>query len=260
MARHAHRQQRSRSVLGLVLVFAIIAGVAALLVPHHSGDVAHAQIVTGDNTSNKTSTISSGTTCTITSFAVGSSPNRLLLVGVSWSSSTVSVIGVTFGAQSLSAVANSRATNAAGLRTELWSLVAPNNTTANIVVTMSATTSGVAGASSWSGVSQTTPLGTPFIAANTSNSNGAGSRPGGNISASLVHDSLQTDLALDVVAAAGSGSVSGLTGDQTQLYNTTGGTAVTGAGSRDNDGTYHLERDRKQSRLGIHARPSHRAA
>ena len=166
-------RQPNRTAFALVLACGIIAGiVGAIVASSGTGGVALAAIVSGDNTTNKTCTISSGTTCTITSFAVGSSADRLLLVGVSWSSSTVTVSTVTFGAQSLTAVTNSRATNAAGVRTELWSLVAPNNATNNIVVTMSSTTSAVVGASSWSGVDQTTPLGTPVIASGQANGSG----------------------------------------------------------------------------------------
>jgi hypothetical protein len=88
---------------------------------------------------------------TISNFNVGGGSNRLLLVGISANSNTVS--SVTFGGTQLSMAVSSYNNNDA----EFWYLVSPTGT-ANIVVTMAGATSAVIGAYSLAGVDQANPI------------------------------------------------------------------------------------------------------
>ena len=106
----------------------------------------------------------SGTTLssiTLSSFNVGTSNNRLLVVGVE--ASDASVNSITFGGTSLTKEVSSSTNNHA----EFWYLVNPSGT-GNIVVTMSAPTQIVVGAYALSGVDQTTPIPTSTTNHNTS--------------------------------------------------------------------------------------------
>lgn len=96
--------------------------------------------------------------------------NRLLLVGVSLNianSPTSGVVGVTYGGTPLNLVG---AHNDAGgtRRVEMWSLLAPATGTVNVVVTVNVPATQfegvVAGATTFTGVDQTVPLGT-FVSA-----------------------------------------------------------------------------------------------
>lgn len=104
----------------------------------------------------------SATTVTISSFVVGSGSNRLLLVGVSMNNhggdGPTQVDTVTFGGAGLTLIGT--VTNSDDARLEIWKLVAPVVSTADIVVTVDRNTGGcgiVAGAMSFTGVHQSTP-------------------------------------------------------------------------------------------------------
>lgn len=92
------------------------------------------------------------------SHTVGSGSNRVLIVGVSLRDANVSVSNITYGGTGLTFIGSS---NEAGLdvRIEMWRLIAPATGTANIVVTLSAAKRIVGGATSFTGVNQTTPNG-----------------------------------------------------------------------------------------------------
>jgi len=99
------------------------------------------------------------TSLTISHATAGS--NRLLLVGVSihnFASETVS--GITYNGVALTQVGSS--TNATDARVEIWRLIAPPTGTYDVVITFSAELSSVAraGVMTFTGVNQTTPLGT----------------------------------------------------------------------------------------------------
>jgi hypothetical protein len=104
------------------------------------------------------------TSVTITNFVVGAGANRLLLVGVSWrqGSDTNHPTGVTFGATALAESGEYFDNSNDNRGVSFWYLIAPASTTANIVVTFSADNNRgvVIGAASFTGVHQTTPLGT----------------------------------------------------------------------------------------------------
>ncbi|HEX9638719.1 MAG TPA: C25 family cysteine peptidase, partial [Acidobacteriota bacterium] len=104
-----------------------------------------------------------GTASSLTfSLTVGSSGNgRLLIVGVSIrNSGSQTVSSVTYNGVNLTQVG--ARSNSAHARIEIWRLVAPATGANNVVVTMSAAARFVAGAASFTGVNQTTPVGTFF--------------------------------------------------------------------------------------------------
>ncbi len=101
------------------------------------------------------------------SHSTGQNSNRMLLVGVSlrgYGGSVASVFSVTYGGSPL--FGGSALTKVGSYsirhnsRVELWRLVNPASGARNIEVTLSGTgTSFITGATSWSGVHQTTPVG-----------------------------------------------------------------------------------------------------
>jgi hypothetical protein len=100
-----------------------------------------------------------------------SGSNRLLLVMVQWNqpNNSETVSSVTYGGTALTQVGSNVVAGGSGLDrcTALFRLTAPATGTANIVVTMSAACTFFAGAVSFTGVDQTTPLGTPQTATTT---------------------------------------------------------------------------------------------
>ena len=159
-----------------------------------------------------------GTTSPITvSHPTGSGTNRLMLVGISGarSSGTVAVSGVTYGGVALSLVG----TQAYAAYQKIWiyQLVAPATGTADVVVTFSTAPNGgaVVGVVTFTGVNQSTPLGT-FVSAQ-----GTSTTPSVNVSSAtgeLVFDTVNHYWPLTVGA------------NQTQRWNTGSGN-IYGAGS-----------------------------
>jgi uncharacterized repeat protein (TIGR01451 family) len=103
------------------------------------------------------------------SHTTGNGSDRLMLVGISVANSSVNqstVSTVTYASQSLTLVGSVIADAAASgtsarPRTEIWSLVNPPSGTANVVVTLNTGTRAItAGATTFTGVNQSTPLGT----------------------------------------------------------------------------------------------------
>ena len=88
------------------------------------------------------------------SFTVPSGTDRFLTVGIS-TTANVTVASVNFGAQVLT---RQQQVAAGGVRSETWTLVAPNVGTANVTVTLSGPAPVIAGAVSYTGVDQVTPI------------------------------------------------------------------------------------------------------
>ena len=157
------------------------------------------------------------------SHTTGSGANRLLLVGVVWrnTSTAIPISGVTFNGTTMTQVGtNTALTNR---RLAIYSLVnPPASTTGNVVVTLSGSTNAtdiVAGAANFSGVDQTTPLGT-FATASSS----SGTTP------SVAVTTVANDLVFDTVVAA-NGTLTVGSG-QTSRWNVTPTTAnITSGGS-----------------------------
>ena len=122
--------------------------------------------------------------------------DRLMLVGVAMDANAGPIVNnVTYGGQSLTLV-GSRVGGSAPVRIEIWKLVNPNAGTANVVVNLSKNADGVSvGATTFTGVDQTTSLGTFVSAIGTSNA------PTVNVS------SAAGELVYDVVAGKDAGTL-----------------------------------------------------
>ena len=144
--------------------------------------------------------------------------NRILIVGVSFKN-TSSVTGVTYGGEALTLVPNS-GQSTTGRRVELWYKVAPLENTNTVVVTMPSSIHTIAGATSWTEVHQTTPLGAAatFTATSTTPSVSVLSGSG--------------DVVVDTMVAPSSPTVDG---SQTHRWSLPQG-GTYGAGSSENGG------------------------
>jgi uncharacterized repeat protein (TIGR01451 family) len=188
-----------------------------------------AQVVL-DATSSSTAMMTGAGNHTLTfNHATSATANRLLLVGISMNISGVTgatVTGVTYGGTALTSV-GSQNDAAPSRRVEIWSLPAPaSGATNSIVITVSLPAAGTvglsAGATTFTGVDQTTPLGT-FVSAN-----GAA----GTFS-QLDVPSVVNGMVLDTLAIGGNRTVT-VPGPQASQWNlSTGGlgTDVRGTGS-----------------------------
>ena len=147
------------------------------------------------------------------SHTVGSGVDQILIVGLS--TDTTVVNSVTYGGQALTLI-GSQDDPGGSSRVELWYLLAPPTGTNDIVATFADTTRAIGGATSWSGVNQTTPLGTAVFAS------------GSDGSATVTVTSSVGEVVVDALSANGNTATPG-TG-QTQRWNLNQG-GLTGAGS-----------------------------
>jgi len=91
------------------------------------------------------------------SHATGSGLNRVMIVGVSIRTTTVSVSAITYGAQSLAFIRADTHVSAT-IRSELWYLIAPNLGTATVNVALSGSSKATGGSCTYTGVDQTSPI------------------------------------------------------------------------------------------------------
>jgi uncharacterized repeat protein (TIGR01451 family) len=202
----------------------VIAGIFILV----SAAFVQAQVAV-DTTTFGTAELTGSGSPTLTVSHTTAGTNRLLLVGVSiniTNNTATTVTGVTYGGTALTKVG---AHNDAGntRRVEQWYMLAPPTGTANVVVTVnipSAVTEGVvAGATTFTGVDQTVPLGT-FVSAD-----------GANAGYSQLNvTSVVNGMILDTLAISGGDAIT-VPGPQVSQWNTqsggNGNTDVTGEGS-----------------------------
>ncbi len=200
MSRRASRRQASRPAVAVLLaLLAILAArpaVGAILVDA-------ASTARGYNTGSLT-----------WSHSVGAGPDRALVVGVS-NSSNAQVRRVTYGGTPLTLVV-SRVGGGGNTRVSLWILVAPPSGPADVVVTLNGTEDIAAGAVSFTGVEQGTPVG------------GSASRRGTSALASVTIASAPEEVVVDAVAARGNALTITPGAGQTPLWN-----LDTGAGGND---------------------------
>lgn len=135
--------------------------------------------------------------------------DRILIVAVGIFSTQVTVLGVTYNAVAMTSIASIRT---GGAFLELWQLVAPAIGTNNVEVTLSdpPDRSQAVGAMSFTGVDQSTPLGTPV----------SGGGTGSDNLTSLIVASAVADLVIDGVAEQPDGAFGTLTvgAGQTERY------------------------------------------
>lgn len=171
-----------------------------------------------DAATSSSSTASS--TLTFSHTVAGS--DRVLMVGVSWQTGAVNnatVTGVTYNGVAMTLVDEQAPPDPFNqtLGASLWRLVAPATGTHNVVITISNTSDVIlGGATSWTGVDQTTPLGTSAKATAQS-----GTTATVNVSSATGEVVVDVVIGLDPISV-GAG--------QTSRYATTG-IGLTGAGS-----------------------------
>jgi outer membrane lipoprotein-sorting protein len=124
-------------------------------------------ITTGATTSAATTTAQTSLTF---SHTVASGADRILVVSVAISDNNTSINSVTYGGQALTFLESEVQSGGGGVKTELWYLVAPTQGTANVVVQTASAETIVAGATTFYGVDQVQPFGSPATAAGTGNS------------------------------------------------------------------------------------------
>ncbi|MCZ4312787.1 DUF4347 domain-containing protein [Comamonadaceae bacterium G21597-S1] len=173
-----------------------------------------------------TSQSSDGTTTATTSFNfahnVNGGSDRLLLVSLVLGNSSSSATAVTYNGTALTLVATQNSPTD-HVRVELWSLVAPTVAAGTVNVTLSSATTLVAGATSYSGVDQSTPLGAAVKGS------------GNSATASVVVPASSGDLVVDIVGARQVSSFA-LGANQTQNFAQTQGTgaaALSGLSTRE---------------------------
>ena len=142
------------------------------------------------------------------SHTVGTGNNRILIVGVSLAdTSTNFVTGITYGGTALTRIGTgSRISGGYYYYTEMWYLLSPAGGTNTITVNVSNTASITAGATSFTGVNLSSPLGT-FVSAN-------GSSRNPSVSATTVAG----DMVMDTMTTRGGRTCTVGTG-QTVLWN-----------------------------------------
>lgn len=160
---------------------------------------------------------------TISSYAVSSGSNRALVVTVAIETNSRTVSGITFNTSEAFTLKSTHThTPGAGplFRVEIWHLVAPSVTTADIVISLSGGTAKFSGGvTQATGVDQTTPLGTAV------ESGAATANP-----SVTVTDGATGDLVLDILheaagtATAGAGQTSRYDNIGLEFYFTHGST------------------------------------
>ena len=131
-----------------------------------------------------------GTTCTQPFTTSGS--NRLLTVGVCVRNGAAAVSGVTYNGVALTQYAT--VTRGGTQKLDIWRLIAPATGSNDVVVTMAAESPFSVGIVSYTGVDQTTPLGT------SANATGAGGTPTVDVASGA------TELVLDFVCQSDDGT------------------------------------------------------
>lgn len=161
-----------------------------------------------DSTTN-----ANGITALLTwSHTVGMGNSRLLIVGTAHRDGNMSVTSVTYGGTALTSIGSQNGPGNQNQAT-LWYLINPPTGTANISVSLSGSKDVTAGAASFTGVNQTTPLGT------------LNSLSGTSTTASVVVSSAAGEVVIDAVAANGDAVSLTAAGGQSVLWNIGTGTA-----------------------------------
>ena len=199
--------------------------------------------------------VSTSNTLTISSFTTGSGSNRLMLVGISVSDSEAALDGsnfvssVTYNGVALTQVCEARTASPENddARAWIYRLINPPSVTANVVVTLnqavnSSTGSLKAGVATFTGVDQTTPLGTCVKDEDDSTT------------MSVTVSSAAGELVFDVFASenAGSTMVASPAG-RVQQWNVTGGPDSDGGGASTAPGAASVQLDWTRSGSASHS-------
>jgi hypothetical protein len=156
----------------------------------------------------------------------GSGSNRIMIVGVSIKSSTVSVSSITYGAQSLTKI-RSDFNSGGSIRSELWYLIAPASGTATVTVNLSGYAAATGGSCTYTGVAQTSPID------NSNGGSGSSTSPSQSVTVNTANSFL-----IGHVAISGNAAVSSEGSGQTQRWDQSIPGANRGHGSEQGpDGT-----------------------
>jgi uncharacterized repeat protein (TIGR01451 family) len=217
---------------------AILPRVLGLLLVLVGATLSHAQVAVDATTFNSGQLVGAGTVTLTIPHTTVATTTGLLLVGVSINithDSTTIVNSVTYGATALTLLG---AHNDAGLtrRVEMWSLLAPASGTFNVNVNVNIPTNVtegvVAGATTFTGVDQTVPLGTFVSADGAAGGCVASANPTSACNSQLDVPSVVNGMVFDTLATGGAPTVT-VSNPQVQQWNVSTG----GGGNRDVTGT-----------------------
>jgi len=158
----ANRKQRPLEQLAKRAALVAVAAICGVATPVHAQSFKVGSFTKSVTTAvtvqaGATSTSSNGTTSlTIAAFDPGSNLNRLLVVGLSTAGAPTGV-SVTYGGVALTLATGTSVTNGS-THTEIWYLVNPSSTAADIVATWTGSVAAVLGAVAFNNVDQTTPI------------------------------------------------------------------------------------------------------
>jgi hypothetical protein len=157
-----------------------------------------------------------GATTVTWTHIVGSSSNRLMLIGVSIRTTTVTVSSITVGSQSATFIrGDNQSTN---IRAEVWYLKNPTSGSQTVTVTLSASSKACGGSCTYTGVDQTNTFDT------NAGNNGSSTTPNATITLAGA-----SEWTFHNIAWQGTATVSSHDSGQTHRWNqvTTGGAAST---------------------------------
>ena len=157
------------------------------------------------------------TSCTSLTFALTTSgSDRLLIVGAGWGDTTGSITGVTYNSVALTSV--TVVNNSSDANSHMWQLIAPNTGANNVVISASETMSElVGGAVTFTGVDQTTPLGT------------AATNSGNSTTITVTVSSATDEIVIDAMAFGNTGAT--VDASQTARWDRDGSVLTSGGGS-----------------------------
>jgi hypothetical protein len=201
-----------KSALKIILTLMFMGGLLLMAIPTFAA-------ISFD--SNSSSQEDNPTTNLSWSHTVGNGPSRILIVGLSIKDA-VTANTVTYNVTSTLTRIDSQASPGSKNSVELWYLLSPPSGTANIDVTLSSIAKIVAGAISYSGVDQFTPLG-PFVG-----------NSGTNNLATATVSSAAGEIVFDTVSVEGQAPTTTAGAGQTEQWNRltgSGGSDLVGGGS-----------------------------
>jgi hypothetical protein len=199
---HSHHTDKLLASSGLLKRLASAIGASVVfLVGVLCPTLSHGQVTPLSTTTGVSTTTAAITIAHTTSAA----SNRLMLVGISHTKDDPTINSVTYGGVALTALGTAQASD---FRTRIYSLIAPASGTANVVVTFSARPSkgAIVTVSTYSGVNQTTPLGTLAAA---SGDSATPSVAVTSVSGDLVHDVLTTETGSGTITAGAGQTLNG---------------------------------------------------
>ncbi len=158
-------------------------------------------------TVNNTATGQAGASSLTFSLTTNAGPNRVLVVAVAQEFTGVSVSGITYNSQALTQITTGVNNNE--VRADLWYLIAPPVTTANVVVTCSGASNIIGMAAVFDGVDQANPI----------NTNATNNGASGNASVAITPTVAYAMIVDCLASGEAAGSIT-IAAGQTSIYTT----------------------------------------